>query len=343
MKPTIRTKLATQICRDAFRRLGFWCALALLATSAGAQCVDGTPLNCAPGGALICTVAAGVVTCDTDVILGGAAVTAYAVLAGGNYEAFGNDSLGNPFCCQIPVGGITDFTLWGSGNNDFLYLYYVGAARFDMAPGGLGALNANLRARVGADELHGGDTALATYTESLYGDQGNDLLVGNLGNDLLYGGGDNDTIQGNDGDDYAQGDLGNDTIYGGPGLDVLYGNSGNDQISGDGGDDFLSGSFGDDTLNGNAGLDTLLGDAGTDTLDGGIDNDTLCGGPDGALNPDTLTGGMGNDLLYGLTAAGVGPWNQGTGGPGFDLCDALSAPGYAACEGVLGAAPAACP
>ena len=119
-------------------------SLTLLSTTgaASAQCVDGTPFRPAPGGAPICTSpSAGVLDCDTDLAAGPVNVVAYAVLepSSNRIEVFGNDSLGRPFCDQIPATGINDFRLRGSANPDVLSFYYTfGGARWDLAPGGIG-------------------------------------------------------------------------------------------------------------------------------------------------------------------------------------------------------------
>nr|MCU0885767.1 hypothetical protein [Beijerinckiaceae bacterium] len=88
----------------------------------------------------------------------------------------------------------------------------------------------------------------------------------------------NDSLFGNDGDDVLLGGAGNDTLSGGDDEDTLVGGDGNDSLSGGDEDDLLEGGAGNDILAGNDGEDVLLGGAGDDLLIGGVDNDTLTGG-----------------------------------------------------------------
>ena len=81
---------------------------------------------------------------------------------------------------------------------------------------------------------------------SLWGTDGNDLLVGTEGNDQICGGN------------------GDDTLIGLGGNDILSGGDGNDRLAGGTGVDYLDGGRGDDFL---------------DARDGG-DSDTVVGGPD---------------------------------------------------------------
>ena len=317
-------------------------SLTLLSTTgaASAQCVDGTPFRPAPGGAPICTSpSAGVLDCDTDLAAGPVNVVAYAVLepSSNRIEVFGNDSLGRPFCDQIPATGINDFRLRGSANPDVLSFYYTfGGARWDLAPGGIG-LSASAYGRAGQDTLDGANTAIPGYDENLFGDAGNDTLLGNDGDDDLYGGAGVDDIYGGNGDDYARGDQNDDFIYGGAGDDALYGLDGNDSIVGEDGNDLVVGGPHDDLLYGDAGSDILIGNDGLDTLNGGLDDDILCGG----LGVDQLFGNAGRDLLWGLTASGLGGGDLGSGGGGPDDCD--PAGGYVSCLPTLVSAPPSCP
>ncbi|MEL7039701.1 MAG: pre-peptidase C-terminal domain-containing protein [Cyanobacteria bacterium J06592_8] len=109
-------------------------------------------------------------------------------------------------------------------------------------------------------------------SETLEGNQGDDLVAGLEGDDTLFG---------NSGDDVLRGDL-NSRDPGGTlgGDDVISGGNGNDQIGGKGGNDLLSGDAGDDLIWGDDGDDTLMGVTGNDTLTG-----------------DDFSGGSGSDLF----------------------------------------------
>jgi Ca2+-binding RTX toxin-like protein len=100
-----------------------------------------------------------------------------------------------------------------------------------------GITNATLIGGAGNNTLDASAFTLGTVT--LFGMDGNDILIGGYGNDFLYGGN------------------GNDTLYGGAGSDSLYGGAG------------------DDILNGCGKIDTTLGiPDGNDLLVGGLGNDT---------------------------------------------------------------------
>jgi Ca2+-binding RTX toxin-like protein len=189
-----------------------------------------------------------------------------------------------------------------------------------------------------------------TYTNFIFGDEGNntlngtnqrDIIIGYGGNDridggngadCLAGGADDDRIDGSSGDDIIAGDAGKDTIDGGVGNDLVFGGddddtiqgadgndtlnggNGNDTIEGQSGNDTINGNDGDDELSGGSGNDTIDGGAGADTIDGGNDNDTLYGGDDN----DNIKGGNGNDLIYGQD----GSRDVLNGGTGTDRCNA---------------------
>lgn len=140
-----------------------------------------------------------------------------------------------------------------------------------------------------------------------------------------------DELYGLDGDDLLRGRSGNDTLSGGAGADRLYGDDGDDRLIGGQEADYLDGGFGADTLVGGAGNDTLVIDdiadivievesEGIDTIRSSVtyalsehvEQLTLVGNGaiDGAGNSlsnvikgngaaNVLIGGQGNDSLYG--------------------------------------------
>lgn len=163
----------------------------------------------------------------------------------------------------------------------------------------------------------------AVGNDSLFGDDGDDLIYAGAGNDLLNGNDGNDTVYAGAGDDSWQTmDTGDDLLYGGAGNDIISGDTGNDTIYGDDGNDAIEGHDGVDIIFGGAGQDYITGadisglsfsgnrtlnpwfgsdDSSNDYLDGGDGDDTLLGG-DGR---DTLIGASGFDILIGGAGADV--------------------------------------
>jgi Ca2+-binding RTX toxin-like protein len=167
-----------------------------------------------------------------------------------------------------------------------------GGAGTDMIQGGPG--NDAINGGPGADVIHGGaddDTinggaGIATATDQLYGDDGNDvikvsvgdtgaLLDGGAGKDQLYGSGAANAMNGGDGNDYLSGGGGLDTMHGNAGDDQLKGGTAATQMSGDDGNDSLQGGTGNEFLYGGSGNDRLIGGGGNDYLAGGAGNDTF--------------------------------------------------------------------
>jgi Ca2+-binding RTX toxin-like protein len=124
----------------------------------------------------------------------------------------------------------------------------------DLVPGYFGELS---------DTVNGNDG-----DDVIFGYEGHDDLFGGFGHDTIYGGTGDDDLWGGEDDDYLSGGSGADDIYGGSGADDLYGGSGLDYLSGGTGDDLLSGGAGRDTLAGGAGEDVFTfrkGDSGLTT------------------------------------------------------------------------------
>ncbi|MEL7266705.1 MAG: calcium-binding protein, partial [Planctomycetota bacterium] len=138
----------------------------------------------------------------------------------------------------------------------------------------------------GDDKITVGTAGIAT----IYGEDGNDILVGSDQADFIYGGSGDDYIDGRAGDDMIQGDAGNDKVFGGVGNDSIQGGIGDDNLDGGIGDDYITGGSGADILRGDLGLDTIIGGSGDDTIRYGAylnDPDTR----------DNLVGGDGLDNI----------------------------------------------
>lgn len=120
------------------------------------------------------------------------------------------------------------------------------------------------------------------------------------------------TLYGNEGDDILNGKSGNDLLFGGAGNDDLRGDYGDDQLFGGDGNDRLHGGYGRDTLHGEAGDDTLYGSNYATILTGGSGNDTLVGDAY-AYEGSSFEGGTGNDIITGTRQADLYTFNLGDG------------------------------
>jgi Ca2+-binding RTX toxin-like protein len=132
----------------------------------------------------------------------------------------------------------------------------------------------------GNDSLYGNDGA-----NIILGDDGDDLLRGWGGNDILMGGAGNDTI-GQAVLSPAGGEAGNDTMIGGDGNDTIFGGDGSDLILGGNGDDELDGGYGRDAIIGGPGKDTFGEDFRSEELDRHAD-ETIAYGIGGFGSGDT--------------------------------------------------------
>jgi len=254
--------------------------IALLAT-AGAQTMIACDSSNAPSpystascsiqGAAPCTLGGSklscdmnAVSCDTNV---GASMWAVNYGSSSGVTAFGHCNVAGQvtnYCCRVNDrdGKLDTVQLAGTSRPDegiaFTFLQ-AGGAVYDLAPTTATAkLTARAYGRQGRDYIDGSHSTNKNYTETLYGNVGND------------------EIHGHDGDDRIEGGLGNDDLYGGPGKDLLLGQNGNDYLYGEEQDDQLHGGDGDDRLYGGNGEDDLYGALGNDSLYGDNDDDVLC-------------------------------------------------------------------
>jgi Ca2+-binding RTX toxin-like protein len=165
----------------------------------------------------------------------------------------GDDNLDGGFGNDLLNGGDGEDTLKGGGGADVLY----GDIGSDTLKGGGGAdvLNGGAgwefdtadytlssagvfvslidnTARNGDAE---GDTFISIedvtgsfYADTLWGNNGNNLLKGGDGNDFLSGFGDGDLLRGEEGTDTLYGGAASDTLVGGTDADIMYGEDGDD-------------------------------------------------------------------------------------------------------------------
>jgi len=229
----------------------------------------------------------------------------------------GTDTLllnGTPFDDVIIL---TDTSISGLGDG----------SPFDLTFSGIEVLAVD--AKAGDDIVDG---SALTISVTLYGGDGDDLLIGGSNDDQIFGQGDNDDLIGNLGADLLDGGEGSDGILGdmgtivrelvaGGGVATLLttqngrleayvdrpgtirrnvtlidaDQGGDDTLIGGAGDDYLHGGAGDDALSGDEGIDALFGNDGDDTLAGGADDDHLYGG----AGDDELDGNAGADIAYG--------------------------------------------
>ncbi|MGF7206226.1 Ca2+-binding RTX toxin-like protein [Skermanella aerolata] len=253
-------------------------------------------------------------------------------------ETGGNDIVSSGAGDDIVLGGAGSDTLDGEAGSDVL----LGDAGLVLAVDGFAAdVTARNLAFGGSDTIRGGsgdDVVLGgAVGDSLFGDEGNDLIAGDGAQVLRATGGSllkivsveddlggDDFIDGGDGNDVAIGGSGNDEIRGGAGNDILFGDNGTvfysddrqvitaattsgaiggrDRVFGEAGNDLMIGGTDDDDMEGGAGDDILIGDAGNALLSGFVDPiwvETVSPLVSGAAGRDTLLGGEGMDTILG--------------------------------------------
>ena len=105
-----------------------------------------------------------------------------------------------------------------------------------------------------------GDDVLVSWQAG----EASEIVLGGRGNDYIRTVIGTQSLLGNNGNDVLYGDAGQDYLSGGNGDDELNGGAGNDDLSGGAGNDILNGGAGNDYLDGGAGRDTLTGGAGSD-------------------------------------------------------------------------------
>lgn len=180
--------------------------------------------------------------------------------------------------CQIYGWGAND-TIKASGNTHYTAVYagdgddYV---EWNAIGSNYGAILGSVSGGAGNDTINVSTGYFDGTGFTVWGNDGNDVIIGCAREDSLYGNVGNDHIKGERGNDYLNGAEGNDVIDGGGGDDILAGDASNVDESLHG-SDWLYGEYGNDHIYGGAGNDTLGGGQGADWLYGGAGNDFLWG------------------------------------------------------------------
>jgi Ca2+-binding RTX toxin-like protein len=227
---------------------------------------------------------------------------------GGNDTLYGATGANAGFTNFIGGAGADTFHLGDGGN---LIDYEIGAVGliFSLTNGALNTGDAAGDILIGLAGRNV-DIAGTIFSDTLYGDAGNNNILGDPYNDPLYGvSGGNDQLFGLGGDDILMGGVGADTLDGGigynyasyslsrSGLQVDLGTpaNGTGEAAGDVYINVLGifGSAFNDTLRGDAGNNIIRGQGGNDQIFGGAGDDLFNGG----LGADSFDGGIGYDVV----------------------------------------------
>jgi Ca2+-binding RTX toxin-like protein len=239
-------------------------------------------------------------------------------LEGGSGDDFiagraGNDTLLGGYGDDVIDGGSgADAIYGGLGLDTLSYLSSKKALFVDLLQSSLNTGDAF------GDQISGMERLLAgSYSDTIFGTDGNDFIDGGAGNDFLNGRAGNDTLVGGAGNDTFEGSLGADSIDGGAGNDTVSFVKSTSRVN----IDFLDSKvgfgdgFGDklisiEVLIGSNYSDSLAGDHFANQLLAGEGNDQIFG----RGSSDALFGGQGNDTLVGGSGA-----DSLDGGPGLDF------------------------
>ena len=161
------------------------------------------------------------------------------------------------------------------------------------------------------DAINTTGAPLNSYDDTLYGGDGNDVLLGNGGHDEIYGGAGNDLVNAGSGNDDAYGGDGNDILNLEDGDDLGVGGAGNDIINAGDGEDLVYGDGqGDNLLNTNAdGSNPTSFDQ--YAASGGWNIETIEGQTSMSQNVDTEEGGT-YTIQFDLAANLAGGLTSGT-------------------------------
>ena len=248
----------------------------------------------------------------------------------------GSDTFIDSSASSTLVGGAgNDAFIAGAGINT-----YDGGDGVDTADYSafFGAINVNLADNTTTGGAAGNDTLISI--ENITGTNGSDTLIGNDEDNILNGGRGNDTVSGGGGNDVILDGSGNDSANGGAGDDTFIVGAGANDFDGGTGSDTVDysaffgainvnladstttgGAAGNDTLTdveniiGTNGSDTLIGDDEDNILNGGRGNDTVSGG----AGNDTFVVGTGLNTIEGGSGSDTVDYSQFFGAITFDL------------------------
>jgi Ca2+-binding RTX toxin-like protein len=196
----------------------------------------------------------------------------------------------------------------------------------------------NFHGDAAGDELHNIENLIGSiYADSLFGDDGDNVLngldgentlYGYGGNDVVWGGKDHDVMSGGDGTDVLKGFGGDDWLFGGDLADTMWGGTGDDLYEVNDPGDVVMEFAGEGTDTVDASINYTLGDnvenlvlanigglSGTgNDLDNNIVGNEYNNVLSGGGGADTITGFGGDDIIDGGTNA-----DTMLGGQGFDI------------------------
>lgn len=223
-----------------------------------------------------------------------------------------------------------DQVIGGPGDDWFRFRTFGGDARVERIDG-RGGVNVvagtkgnNMLDFRGVELVNIAYLAPGTGNDTLYGTDGDDLVMVGPGNDTFYGEGGDDTFQ------LTIGDTGFNRYNGGPGFDRILGTPTDDVI----GLRTFTGDYTVELIDGVGGYNVIRGTAGNnvldfsntqlvsiDKIDAGPGNDTVRG----SQSADVIEGGLGSDTLYGnggndifLITPGDTGFDTYYGGPGIN-------------------------
>jgi Ca2+-binding RTX toxin-like protein len=215
---------------------------------------------------------------------------------------------------DIIAGGVAGDTLEGATGDDII-IGDEGQLKFNLATGGGGDDDPTTLDLIETINAALGDS------DTIYGNQGEDIILGGTAGDDIYGATGDDLILGDSGKVIMPGEVidmvhttdpavgGDDTIEGNTGADIILGGAASDDIWGNDADDVILGDNGkitmpdevidliettdpaiggEDEIEGNDGFDIIFGGAEGDYLWGNSDDDLIIGDNGKVIMPDAV-------------------------------------------------------